>query len=199
MSNARNIARLLANTSGSLEQVSYPQLSGSVLTGSVAKNRLPPGSVLQVKNSIYQSYNSMTIDAGWYNIPSMNVTITPTASNSFFRIDVRWFGEVVSAWDVVFGITRNGALINMPSQEGSRNGSLAVPLQSYIDDNNDSTPEYVCFSTIDYPNTSANLTYQFVTRAWSSRTLYNGRVFSGTTNWNYEQGSMEIIVTEIAG
>lgn len=199
MSNARNLARLTASDSGVIDPSSFPALSGQVLSGSLAKSKMPPGSVLQVKNSIYQSYNSMTISSGWYDIPAMSVTINPTASNSFFRIDVRWFGEVSSAWDVVFGITRNGILINMPSQEGTRNGSLAVPLQSYIDDNNDSTPEYVCFSTIDYPQTTSQLTYRLVARAWDSRTLYNGRVYSGNASWPYEQGSMEIAATEYAG
>lgn len=199
MSNARNLARLTANSSGVIDQTSYPSLSGQVLSGSLDKSKMPSGSVLQIKNSLYQSYNSMTISSGWYDVPNMSVTINPTAANSFFRIDVRWFGEVSGAWDVVFGITRNGSLINMPSQEGTRNGSLAVPLQSYIDDNNDSTPEYVCFSTIDYPQTISPLTYKMVARAWNSRTLYNGRVYSGNSSWAYEQGSMEVVVTEYAG
>ena len=144
MSNARNLARLTASDSGVIDPSSFPNLSGQVLSGSLAKSKMPPGSVLQVKNSIYQSYNSMTISSGWYDIPAMSVTINPTAPNSFFRIDVRWFGEVSSAWDVVFGITRNGNLINMPSQEGTRNGSLAVPLQSYIDDNTESNHVLHC-------------------------------------------------------
>jgi hypothetical protein len=198
MSNARNIARLLASNTGVVDPTAIPSLSGSVLTGTIPKSRMPSGSVLQIKNTLYQSYNSMTIDNGWYDIPSMNVTITPIGVNSKFRIDVRWFGEVVSAWDCVFGIMRNGNLINMPTQEGTRFGAIAMPLQSYIDDNNDSTPEYVCFSTIDYPYTTSQLTYKLVIKAWSSRTLWNGRVFSSSATGPYEQGSMEITVTEYA-
>lgn len=198
MSNARNIARLLASNSGVVDSTAIPSLSGSVLTGTVPKNRMPSGSVLQIKNTLYQSYNSMTIDNSWFDIPSMNVTINPIGVNSSFRIDVRWFGEVVSSWDCVFGIMRNGVLINMPTQEGTRNGAIAMGLQSYIDDDNASTPEYVCFSTVDYPNTTTPLTYKLVIRAWSSRTLWNGRVMSGTSTGNYEQGSMEITVTEYA-
>jgi hypothetical protein len=135
----------------------------------------------------------------WQNVPNLSVNITPLFSNSRIRIDVRWFGEVSSAWDVTFGVSRNGTIINLPIQEGSRHGCLGMPNQSYVQDDNDSTPEYSFFSTIDAPGTTNTLTYTMVYRCYSgTRTIMNGRVFSGTTNGNYEQGSTGIIVTEYA-
>lgn len=199
MSNARNIARLLASNTGELLQSSIGSVPGSKITGPVGYGALPTGAVLQIKSTLYTWYNSTTIDNGWYNVPGLSVAITPKYNNSKIRVDVRWFGEVASAWDVVFGVTRNGTLISTPTQEGSRNMALGVPCQSYIADDNDSTPEFCQFSTIDSPATTSAITYQVVARAWSSRTLWTGRVMSGTSNGNYEQASTEIIVTEFAG
>lgn len=199
MSKARNIARLMLNSSGVLPESSIQTISAANITSALSPSTTSSGQVLQVQTSFYGWYNSQTLTASWQNVPSMEVSITPKTSTSRFRVDVRWFGEVSSAWDVTFGITRNGTAINLPSQEYSRHGCLGMPNQSYVNDDNDSTPEYSFFSTIDSPNTLSTLTYRMVYRCYSgTRTIYNGRVFSGTTNGNYEQGSASITVTEYA-
>lgn len=200
MSNARNMARLLANESGVILKSSLPEIPGSVVSGTVSSNLLPSGSTLQVKSTLFTSINTVTLDIGyWSNIPSVNVLINPLRSNSRFRIDVRWGGEIsTSAWDMVFAISRNGTIIGLPSQEGTRMGAVGMPLQTYIDDNNDSTPEYTCFSYFDEPNTLAPITYTLVAKAWSSRTLYTGSTVNQSDSLTYERISSEIIVTEIA-
>jgi len=200
MSKARNMARLLANDSGVILKSSMPDIPGSVVTGTINSNLLPSGSTLQVKSTLFTSINTVTLDLSyWSNIPSVNVVINPLRSNSRFRIDIRWGGEIsTSAWDMVFAISRNGTIIGLPTQEGTRMGAVGMPLQSYVDDNNDSTPEYTCFSYIDTPNTLNQITYSLVGKAWSSRTLYTGSTVNQTDGFSYERISSEIIVTEIA-
>lgn len=199
MSNARNMARLMANQSGVILKSSMPDIPGSVVTGTINSNLLPSGSTLQVKSTLFTSINTVTLDLGyWSNVPSVNVSINPLRSNSKFRIDIRWGGEMASAWDVVFAISRNGTIIGLPTQEGTRMGAVGMALQTYIDDNNDSTPEYTCFSYIDTPNTLAPITYTLVAKAWSARTLFTGSTVNQTDGLTYERISSEIIVTEIA-
>ena len=199
MSQARNIARLATNAAGKLDSSLFSSVPAGNIQNSMAYTAMPSGSILQVRSTLYTSYNSITLTDQWQQIPGLSLSITPRRANSKFRIDVRWFGEVSSAWDVTMGITRNGNVINLPSQEGSRHGCLSMPQQTYIQDDNDSTPEYAFYSTIDSPNTISTITYAAVFRNYSgTRTIYNGRVISGTTTGNYEQGSQEIIITEYA-
>lgn len=200
MSNARNVARILANSNGELLAGSIPPVAGSKVSSILNYSSLPTGTALQMRSTLYTSYNSMSINNGWYSISGISVIITPRYKNSLIRIDVRWMGEVESAWDVVFGVTRNGLLINAPTQEGARNLALGVPCQSYVEDDNNSTLEFCQFSTLDIPNTTAPLTYQLVARSNAARTMYTGRVFNSSyPQGNYEQGSTEIIATEYAG
>lgn len=199
MSNARNLARLLADSSGIISTQSMPSVPGSRVTGTLANSYLPSGSVLQVKSFLNQTPSTATVDLSyWTTVPNMSVVITPIRFNSLFKIDVRWSGEVSSAWDTVFAISRNGTVIGTPTQEGSRMGAVGMAQQSYIDDNNDSTPEYSCFSYIDQPFTNYAITYAMVAKAWSSRTIYTGQVMNGSDSKPYERMSTEIIVTEIA-
>lgn len=199
MSKARNIARLNTTSNGKLGSSAFPSLNASNVQSSVTYDTLPAGAVLQVKSYVYTWYNSVTLTDQWQQIPNLSLSITPKRANSKFRIDIRWFGEVSSAWDVTMGITRNGSIINLPTQEYSRHGCLAMPQQTYVQDDNDSTPEYAFYSTIDAPGTTNTITYAAVFRCYSgTRTIMTGRVFSGTSNGNYEQGSQEIIITEYA-
>lgn len=200
MSKARNLARLMLSPTGILPVDSIQAVNAANITGTLAYSAVPAGQVLQVQKTDFLWYNSTTLTASWQSIPSLSVNITPKSTTSKIRVDVRWFGEVSSAWDVTLGVTRNGTAINLPTQEGSRYGCLGMPNQSYVQDDNDSTPESSNFFTIDSPNTTATLTYSVVARAYTSdgRVLWTGRVYSGTTNGNYEQGSTSITVTEYA-
>lgn len=200
MSACRNMARIMANPSGLVNTSSLPSIPASRISGVVDYARFPAGTTLQVQSSLFTSYNTCTVALGsWTTVPNMSVAITPKRSNSKFRIDIRWGGETVDSWDNVFAISRSGTIINLPTQEGTRMGAVGMGLQSYIDGDNNSTPEYSCFSTIDTPNTSSTITYSMVAQAWTSRTLYTGCVVGYTTDAaNYERISNEIIVTEIA-
>jgi len=200
MSIARNISKVQVDSDGYLQPGSLANVDGSLFSSKIAKTVFPTGSSIQMVSMLYQSYNSVTVSTSWVDVPNMLLAITPTTINSKIKIDVRWFGEVSSAWDVALGVSRNGTLINLPTGSSNRNSALGVPVQTYIADDNNSTPELCFISTIDSPATTSPVTYRLVARANSSRTLMTGRVYDSTVQQsNYEQGSCEIILTEYAG
>jgi hypothetical protein len=200
MSIARNMSKVSVDTNGYVQPISLSNVDGSLFSSKIQNSLFPSGSSIQMVSMLYQSYNSVTIDNLWVNVPNMLLSITPTTVNSKIKIDVRWFGEVSSAWDDVFGITRNGTIINLPTGTSNRNAALGMPVQTYIADDNNSTPELCFITTIDTPATISPVTYRLVARANTSRTLMTGRVFDSVTQQsNYEQGSCEIILTEYAG
>lgn len=198
MSLARNISRISINSNGILEQPSLSSVAGSLFSGKAPTSIFPSGTCVQMVSTLYRSYNSVGLSTSWVDVPNMSLTITPVSSTSRFKIDIRWFGETQVAWDAVFGITRNGTLINLPTNTGNRNSGVGVPVQTYIADDNNSTPELCFISTVDTPNTLQPITYRLVCRCnTTGRTLMTGRVFdSGVQQSNYEQGSCEIIITE---
>jgi hypothetical protein len=74
-----------------------------------------------------------------------------------------------------------------------------MPVQTYIADDNNSTPELSYITTIDSPGTTNAVTYNMVCLANGARTLITGKVFdTGVAGTNYEQGSCEIVLTEYA-
>lgn len=200
MSKARNIARLMLSSAGKLPTDSIQSVAAANIKTPLSYAGCAPGQVLQVQTTYYNWYNSMTLTGSWQTVSGLSVNITPKFNNSKIRVDVRWFGEVSSAWDVTFGVTRNGTAINLPTQQSSRYGCLGMPNQSYVQDDNDSTPESSNFFTIDSPNTTSAITYAMVVRAYTSdsRAFWTGRVFNGTSTGSYEQGSTSITVTEYA-
>jgi hypothetical protein len=197
MSRGANIAKILVNSNGEIQAPSLTNVYGSVFTSEAPVTTFSSGSAVQVKSTLYQWYNTLAVNNTWQNVPNLSVDITPRTATSIFKIEVRWFGEMSSAWNMVFGITRNGTLINMPTQEGSRNTAIGMPCQTYIADDNNSTPELSYMMTYDSPNTSSTITYRLVARHYDGGTLYTGRVYDGSVQGsNYEQGSTEVIVTE---
>ncbi len=153
-------------------------------------------TVVQIKQTLYADWNTVTINTGWVDVPGLAVSITPTLNTSKIRIDVRWMGEVGSAWDVVFGVRRNGTLINQPNADGGRALGLYLPTQTYVVDDNNSTPELASFFTVDSPGTTSAVSYTLAATSINTTTLYTGRVMSGTTGYIYEKISCEIVATE---
>lgn len=198
MSIGNNIARIAVDSNGYIQPRSLSSVDGSVFSDKALVTNFPSGSSVQMVSTLYQWYNSVALSTSWVDVPNMALTITPRTASSKLKIDIRWFGETQTAWDAVFGITRNGTLINMPANVSGRDPAIAVPVQTYIADDNNSTPELCFMSTIDYPGTTSAVTYKLVCKCnTTGRTLMTGRVFDSVTQGsNYEQGSCEIIITE---
>lgn len=159
-------------------------------------NALQFGTKVKLHRTLVLAESTQSTSSSWTDINGMTVTLTPESASSIFRIDVRWFGEVASGWDIVFGINRNGTAINLPGSP-SGNAGLYMPVKTYhVADDNASTPELATYFTYDEPATTSEITYSATCKCNTAYTLYNNRTQSGTTGWNYERGSCEIIVTE---
>jgi hypothetical protein len=168
-------------------------------TANITLSRKGFGKVLGVTRTLVTTQSTQVINTTPVNVPGVAATVSPASVNSYFSIYCRWFGEVNSAWDCGLGVRRNGIDLSLPNARSSSNRVLAIPAQSYgsaADDN--STPEHGNFITMDYPATTASLTYTLTMNSNSSRTAYHGMTI-GNSGFNYEVGSLEIIVTEYAG
>ena len=155
------------------------------------------GKVLQVVGATFSAQGSTSITtADTASNPEIGYTITPKGTNSKFKIDVRWFGEVSDAQDMVAHIHRNGSRINEASTLNYH--GLSIPTQTYISGNNDSTPEILTLSTLDQTGSTAGtpIAYKLMFSSSATRTLWTNRCF-GTVGNSYETGISEIIITEI--
>ncbi len=86
MSNARNIARLLANANGELLSTSIASIPGSKINSAVDSSAMPIGSVLQVKfNNANYNWGSVGNSNEW-DLTWLDISLTTKGANSAFFI-----------------------------------------------------------------------------------------------------------------
>jgi len=183
---------VLETVSGSGTIALTNQLSG--MTGA----SMPSGSVLQVVSYLTSTQVAQTGSTTDQILNSMTKTVTAIGANSKFLVQVRWFGEAKDMWDNCFNIHLNGTRVN---SSGGRGHSLSSGTQSYgatVDDA--STPEPMSFSTLvtTTAGVGSSLVFSLVFDSSNTYVIYSNRTFS-TGQTNYEQGTSEIIITEIKG
>ena len=81
MSNARNIARLLPNTSGLIPDTNIAAISGSKISGTLPQSIMPSGTVLQTVTATNFTDIGITATSETVYINPL-ITITPKKSNS---------------------------------------------------------------------------------------------------------------------
>lgn len=164
--------------------------------GSSLTNLPGGGKVLQVVSLLRTTQGSQTVSTSDVVVNGLSKAITPLGANSKFLVTVRWVGEVNVAWDVLFNIQMNGTRVNMNGQ--GRGYGLGSPLQSYIADNNSSTPENCNISTLVSTSSVVGtpITFRLVADSTGAKTMWNNRCFAASTNMAYERGTSEIIITE---
>lgn len=162
------------------------------------------GTVLQVKQTLYTTTTSQSVSANTLtNITGITATITPYSTSSKILIFTRWFGEWSGSGphDHIYYIARNGTRINIQQSTGSRMTGLATVSTNYQtsgDWNNDSTPETLSIFTMDSPASTSALTYTLGCLYGNAGTLYTNTTVATNDSTNYERGSSEIILMEIA-
>jgi hypothetical protein len=182
---------------------SLTSLNGTnISSGTVARARLPAGSILQVVNTYYITPTSQSVTSNTITpITGLEAVITPTSTSSRILIFVRWFGEHGtdgSQWDTMFGITRDGTAIGLPATNGSSTLGIHMTALSYYAANADSTPETTFYNYVDSPSTTSAVTYRaYIVGA--GETLYTNRCVNTSTASAYERGTSSIILMEIAG
>tara|TARA_B100000242_G_scaffold273518_1_gene227232 strand:+ start:2949 stop:3566 length:618 start_codon:yes stop_codon:yes gene_type:complete len=168
-----------------------------------------PGTVVQCQNVYVTERSSQSIvrnqtAASATNISGMTLNVTPKFANSKMIIQGRWCGEFSSiasaGWNNMFVIQRDNTPVSLGTREGDRNlGHMPAALSYYVADNS-STMESVMWDTVDFPNTTSQVTYTAaIYSGWAtSYTLYNNRNVSNSTSSGYEQGTCSVVVWEIA-
>lgn len=182
--------------------------SGNTLTGSTGSIAIP-GTVIQCQNVYVTDRTSQSIAqnqtaSSATNITGMTLNVTPKFANSKMIIQARWCGEfssVASAgWNNMFVIQRDNVPIGMPTQQGIRTHGHMPASMGYYAADNDSTMENCMWDTVDFPNTTSQVTYTAgIYTGWAtSYTLYNNRTVNNANNTGYEDGTSSIVVWEIA-
>lgn len=170
----------------------------------ITTGSMPAGSVLQVVNTYYTTPTSQSVLLNTITpITGLEASITPTSTTSKILIFVRWFGEHGvdgSAWDSVFGITRNGTAIGLPPPVagGVNNLGIHMTALSYYANDPNSTPETTFYNYLDSPGTTATVTYRAYIQG-TAQTLYTNRTVGATLTANFERGTSSVTLMEIAG
>lgn len=196
MSNARNLARLLPNTSGQLPDANLAALSANKISGALAKANMAGGSVLQVVTAIKTDTQSFSgLATSWADIAGLSVTLTPMAASSRFLI----LGGVMTSITnnpVTLKPVRNGSDIFIGDAASNRK---RASMQLYPG----AGPVVGVYSTIavvDSPNTTTPLTYKFQLSIGGTATDYVNRCGRDTDTTSEDaRGASSIIVMEIAG
>ena len=182
--------------------------SGNTLTGSTGSIAIP-GTVIQCQNVYVTDRTSQSIvqnqnDASATNITGMTLNVTPKFANSKMIIQARWCGEFSSvasaAWNNMFLIQRDNTPVSIGTKDGDRTyGHMPASIGYYAADNS-STMENCMWDTVDFPNTTSQVTYTAaIYSGWAtSYTLYNNRNVNNSTGASYESGTCSIVVWEIA-
>jgi len=177
-----------------------------VLVNKITSNGLTyrgTGSVLQVVNTHYTTPTSQSITSNIINnITGLEASITPASTSSKILIFVRWFGEHGTDganWEHMFGITRDGTAIGLPTATGAHTLGIHMAALSYGSANQDSTPETAFYNYLDSPSTTSTVTYRAYVKGGTAETLYTNRVVGATDSTSYERGTSSIILMEFAG
>jgi len=171
---------------------------GAISTSeSVSASNVGSG-ILQVVNKVISTQGSQTIGTSDTQIGTgtdFDLSITPKGAGSKFVVSARWFGEVASAWSVVFNIQRNGVRINTGGSTSNKLGlSAATHTYSATTTNDSTTPEIMHVQTVDSTGSTIGtaITYTLVASSNNSKTMWTNRTFSLD-----EQGISELTVMEI--
>jgi hypothetical protein len=187
---------IISSIATEVTTAALPQMFAEVASSvSTELGNITTGTVLQVVSTLSATQAYQAANATDAQLGELTHTITPLGNNSKFLVTVRWFGEAASGWDICFNIHQDGVRVN---SAGGRGTGLYMPTLSYFNDNN-STPEIAHFSTLVDTSSiiGTPITYTAVVDANGSLGVWTNRTF-GTPAGNFEVGTSEIIVMEIA-
>ena len=183
---------ILETVSGSGTIALTNQLSG------MTSASVPSGSVLQVVSYYTAAQVSQTIGTTDTIVNSMTKAITPLGANSKFLVQVRWFGEINVIRNRVFNIHMDGARVN--SQSNNFWSGLSMGSLTYHNSDG-SSPEMVHLSTLVTTSSAVgtDITFSFVTSTYANNVIWSNRCFTNAGGSQYENGTSELIITEIKG
>lgn len=204
MSNARNLARLLPNTSGQLPDANLAAIAAGKVSGQLADANMSSGSVLQVVTGRLGDLFT-TSSTSFVDVPNLSATITPISTNSKILVVVS-FGRATTTTNTLdiaaaIRVLCNGsdALNINGNTAGSRvKACMTIQGMSY---NPDHSPGGFSVQAIETPNTTSSLTYkvQAAMQGSSWSLIVNGSPNNNDTGQMYNVRSQSsITLMEIA-
>ena len=190
------LSRILASALNGLATIAT---SGSAadLTGTLAKARLPAGSVLQVlstfKGDVWSTSSTTPVD-----ISGLSVTITPSSASSKIFVLATGSAGVNASVSGSILMKRNGSYIAWGDALGGYNQTSSPSFYGGSADGNNN--EGFAISYLDSPNTTSAVTYNLAGVMYQSGSLVVNGLGSNIINQPYSQKTASsITVMEIAG
>jgi hypothetical protein len=134
---------------------------------SVTYDKMPAGSIIQVKQSSFNSYATFN-NSSFSAISGFTVDISPRFPSSKILITLNLLLEIRSASIVAIELTRGGSPIF------TNEGGLRV--------NESANGGYITYSYLDSPGSISNLTYGVQTRSTNGDYVFNNYIGSGPSN-----------------
>jgi len=167
------------------------------------------GGIVQVKmNSDTTSTGSLSCSSKTthYDIPNLNVTVTPTTNTSKFLISFSLTGEGSQAthrisYRIKRAISGGGTTYIQGNASGSRIPCVTLANEPYHGEDSNSTLEQSSFGNyLDSPGTTSAVTYTVQIRFHedNSQTWYYNRTVSNSNNEAAEIGISLITVMEVS-
>jgi len=177
--------------------------TGNITGLNVEAGNLPAGSILQVKQTHLTTRFSVSYTPGSdFDITGLNVSITPSSTDSKILVFARLSGEINSteSQDSLFKLRRNGTYLGLTSDgAGSRRTGIAGIALGYGGLDASSTQDSMAFNYLDSPSSTAPLTYQVSSQSRLGTILYVNRAVTDTNTNAYEWLTSSITVMEVAG
>ena len=136
------------------------------LDGVVPYEKMPSGSIIQVKQSSFSTYATFN-NSSFSAISGFSVDISPRFSSSKILITLNLLLEIRSSSIVAIELTRGGSSIF--TNEGGLRGTA-------------SHGGYTTYSYLDSPQSTSTLTYGVQTRTSNSDYTFNNYIGSGPAN-----------------
>lgn len=222
MSNARNLARVVADTSGAIAATNLANavpadgsittaklaanavtdakiagVSASKLSGALAKANMASGTILQVVN--FQENGRYSYSGDWHNT-AITAQITPISASSriFLFIHLGRVGHYAQN-SLTFRIARNGSLAGVGAPYGSRQRISSSLMRITTDGNHAHGSASLSF--VDSPATTSAVTYILQANQEGNAEWFLNRNGSNTDSDNQynSTGQSNITLMEIAG
>lgn len=190
----------------SINQLQAPDSAGGVILLGSGNSFGAPGNILQtvlVRTDARNTY-AAAITGNGTTITDLNLTITPKFSTSLILLTWMINTEIASsAWDAVFLIHKDGALITTAGYEGynsqaGNNRWSGVMAGSYDNDSASTMSNYWIQYAVPAENTTSRV-YAPAIRSSNAtaKTLYLNRTSASTGGTNYEVTISNGIAMEI--
>jgi len=160
------------------------------------------GSIIQIK--YFQLTTAQTETYGTASasqaITNFTVNITPTFSNSVFKLDAHLVYESANnPHSTMFFFFRDTTkLANTDSSPGNRIIGISPGLTS-LDGDNSSTLEQATVTYFDEPSTTSAIDYKLGVMSITNNQFFINRTINDTNTDSFDRGVSFMSVTEIAG